>query len=198
MDKGDFELSTTEPTSAGEEVYNNYAPKGNEELLNGYGFCTPKNPCDEVALRIGRPPEAVHALLRVQFPDRFELPDWTDEAATFFLRGSGHYSRGYEHGHDQPHLQGIPPQLLGTIRGILDYSYKLQGEELLDEHLDPAAVDAILERLVAKNMGIRQWDNMLPAKPANDKQKFAQMYRNGQLDILEDIIGELQEYLEQF
>jgi hypothetical protein len=33
MDKGDFELSTIEPSKAGEEVFNNYAPKGNEERM---------------------------------------------------------------------------------------------------------------------------------------------------------------------
>ena len=199
MDKGDFELSTTESTPAGEEVFNNYAPKGNEELLNGYGFCIPDNPCDEVALRIGKPPNVVFASLGAQYPERFSSGEWTDEAAMFFIRGSGHYSGGYGHtGDDNTHLRGVPPELLGTIRAILDYSYKQQGEQLADEHLGPAAVDAILERLIGKYNGIRQWDEQLPTEPANDKQRFAKMYRDGQLEILAEVIGELQEYLEQF
>lgn len=165
-------------------------------VLNGYGFCIPDNPCDEVALRIGRPPEAVHTLLREQYPSRFSSADWTDDAATFFLRGSHHYSGGYNHA--DAHLRGIPPELLATIRAILDFSFKQQGEELSAEHLDPAAVDAILERLITKCQGIRQWDEELMVEPQNAKQRMANIYREGQLGILEEIIGELQQYLEHF
>lgn len=165
-------------------------------VLNGYGFCIPQNPCDEIALRIGRPPEPVHALLRKKYPSHFPTPDWTDQAATFYLRGSNHYSGGYLH--SEPHLRGVPPELLGTILAILDFTYKQQGEDFRDEWLDPAAVDAIVERLVAKYQGIRQWDEKLPAQPKNGKQHFAKMYRDGQLGILEEVIGELREYLDQF
>jgi hypothetical protein len=76
--------------------------------------------------------------------------------------------------------------------------HKQQGEELQQEHRDPAAVDAILERLISKYQGIRQWDEQWPPEPKNKKQRFANMYRDGQLAILEEIIGELQNYLEQF
>jgi hypothetical protein len=198
MDKGDFKLSTTEPTEASEELFNNYAPKGNEELLNGYGFCIPNNPCDEVAMKLGRPPEPVHILLRKRYPSRFTTSEWTDEAATFFLRGSGHYTGGYPQSPTHTQLRGVPADLIGAIRAILRHSYQQQGNELPEQHLHPAAVDAILERLVAKYQGIRQWDERLPDEPKNEKQKVAKMYRDGQLTILEEIIGELQEYLEEF
>lgn len=199
MDKGDFELSTTETTMKGEEVYNNYAPKGNEELLNGYGFCIQNNPCDEVALRLGKPPEPVLAQLQATYPQRYPSSDWTDEAAMFFLRGSNHYSGGYElAGGDVAHLRGIPRELLGTIRAILDYSFKQQGEEMPKTHLELATVDAILERLMAKLNGIVQYDEDLPAEPSNDKQRFAKMYRDGQISILKEIIGEIETYLAEF
>jgi hypothetical protein len=198
MDEGNFELNTAEPATSGEQVFNNYAPKGNEEFLNGYGFCIPDNPCDEVALRIGKPPGPVFSLLREQYPQRFNSAKWTDDAAMFFLRGSGHYTGGYAHKEEEAHLRGIPPELLGTLRAILAHSYKQQGEELKEEHLDPAAVDAIVERLVAKYQGIRQHDERLPEEPQNEKQRAAKIYRDGQLEILVEIIGELQEYLEQF
>lgn len=35
------------------QVFNNYGPKPNEELLLGYGFVLPSNPDDVVALRLG-------------------------------------------------------------------------------------------------------------------------------------------------
>lgn len=31
VNHGDFEISTTDPVKAGNEVFNNYAPKGNQE-----------------------------------------------------------------------------------------------------------------------------------------------------------------------
>jgi hypothetical protein len=36
MEKGDFALGTTENVKKGEEVYNNYAPKGNQECRKQY------------------------------------------------------------------------------------------------------------------------------------------------------------------
>jgi hypothetical protein len=36
-----------------EEVFNNYGPKANDELILGYGFSLPGNPDDKMALQIG-------------------------------------------------------------------------------------------------------------------------------------------------
>ncbi|KIJ07596.1 hypothetical protein PAXINDRAFT_164574 [Paxillus involutus ATCC 200175] len=36
-----------------EEVFNNYGPKSNDELILGYGFSLPDNPDDKMALQIG-------------------------------------------------------------------------------------------------------------------------------------------------
>lgn len=41
------------PTSAGEELFNNYGPKPNSELILGYGFALPANPSDTIVLQIG-------------------------------------------------------------------------------------------------------------------------------------------------
>ncbi|KAI0311446.1 SET domain-containing protein [Amylostereum chailletii] len=38
---------------AGAEVFNNYGPKPNSELLLGYGFSLPENPDDTIVLKIG-------------------------------------------------------------------------------------------------------------------------------------------------
>ncbi|KAI0065824.1 SET domain-containing protein [Artomyces pyxidatus] len=38
---------------AGAEVFNNYGPKPNAELILGYGFATPENPDDTIVLKIG-------------------------------------------------------------------------------------------------------------------------------------------------
>jgi hypothetical protein len=171
------------------------------EVLMGYGFCIPSNPCDEVAIRLGRPPQPVHATLRTKFPTRFTTTEWDPEAATFFLRGSKHYSGGYPppmHSIKLKCLRGLPPDFYGTIHTILTYAFQTQheGEEISEEELVEATLYAILERLVEKREGIVKWDEMLVDGPKNVKQKFAKIYRDGQVGILEEIIGELKEHLE--
>lgn len=44
------------PTDAGEELFNNYGPKPNVELILGYGFSFPHNPDDTILLQIGGQP----------------------------------------------------------------------------------------------------------------------------------------------
>ncbi|KAJ9118512.1 hypothetical protein QFC24_006165 [Naganishia onofrii] len=44
---------------ADEQVFNNYGPKGNEELILGYGFSIPENPDDTLALKLGIPEDTL-------------------------------------------------------------------------------------------------------------------------------------------
>lgn len=41
-----------------QQAFNTYGPKPNEELLLGYGFTTPTNPSDLVALKLSLPPSS--------------------------------------------------------------------------------------------------------------------------------------------
>ncbi|KAF8639752.1 hypothetical protein AX17_001014 [Amanita inopinata Kibby_2008] len=41
------------PTEPGQELFNNYGPKPNSELILGYGFSLPDNPDDTIILKIG-------------------------------------------------------------------------------------------------------------------------------------------------
>ncbi|KAK9448323.1 uncharacterized protein V1518DRAFT_312045 [Limtongia smithiae] len=49
-----FSIYAAQTIEAGHEVFNNYGPKGNEELLMGYGFCLEDNKFDVVSLKIRR------------------------------------------------------------------------------------------------------------------------------------------------
>lgn len=54
--KSGFTFSVCGNVAAGHEVFNNYGPKGNEELLLGYGFCTEDTrPFDFVLLKLAFP-----------------------------------------------------------------------------------------------------------------------------------------------
>ncbi|OSX56701.1 hypothetical protein POSPLADRAFT_1159712, partial [Postia placenta MAD-698-R-SB12] len=46
---------------AGAELFNNYGPKPNAELILGYGFALPHNPDDTIVLKLGGAPAAQHA-----------------------------------------------------------------------------------------------------------------------------------------
>ncbi len=46
-------LVLSNKTFAGEELFNNYGPKPNAELILGYGFSLPNNPEDTILLKIG-------------------------------------------------------------------------------------------------------------------------------------------------
>ncbi|KAK9319996.1 hypothetical protein V1517DRAFT_330772 [Lipomyces orientalis] len=50
-----FTISSGDSIAAGDEVFNNYGLKGNEELLMGYGFCLENNPFDVVTLKLRHP-----------------------------------------------------------------------------------------------------------------------------------------------
>jgi hypothetical protein len=58
----------------GDQIFNNYGPKSNTELLLGYGFCIPDN--DEVAIAFKPPREDIMALLKLhschQKPNAFK------------------------------------------------------------------------------------------------------------------------------
>jgi hypothetical protein len=46
-------LITHDAVEAGQEIFNNYGPKPNAELVLGYGFALPNNPDDTIVLRVG-------------------------------------------------------------------------------------------------------------------------------------------------
>jgi hypothetical protein len=50
---GNISLMTHTTLKAGTEIFNNYGPKPNSELLLGYGFTLPANPDDTIVLKIG-------------------------------------------------------------------------------------------------------------------------------------------------
>lgn len=89
FDPGRFEIKTNTSTPAGEEVFNNYGPKGNDELLLGYGFCIPSNPYSTVSLTLKTPPESLQADLKCVQPGYFlsaqrsEKLQWNAEKTTF-------------------------------------------------------------------------------------------------------------------
>ena len=87
FDPGRFTLKTLAAAPAQLQIYNNYGPKPNAELLMGYGFCIPANPHDCVLETLKPPPQTLQLLLRNSHPGYFKTNgQWNPEAATFQLR----------------------------------------------------------------------------------------------------------------
>ncbi len=62
---GFFSLTNMDIIQEGDEVFNNYGAKGNEELLMGYGFAIEKNKADSIALKVKLPTPVVKSAVEV-------------------------------------------------------------------------------------------------------------------------------------
>lgn len=116
-----FRLVAGETIAEGQEAFNNYGAKGNEELLLGYGFCIKNNPFDTVPLKLAFNPKA----LTYCKDCGVEVPE------------DGVY---YLHGNDVE----VPRELIGAFTAIGAYenkfyhgstAAKLQGLEMLKNAL---------------------------------------------------------------
>lgn len=74
--EGLFRFESHDTYTSGNQIFNNYGQKGNEELLLAYGFCIENNPADSVALKIKIPQDLLPELEKfgVQLPS---ISDYT-------------------------------------------------------------------------------------------------------------------------
>lgn len=93
----------------GDQLFNNYGPKPNDELLMGYGFAIPGNPDNTLPLKLGGAsvPPAVQAVLEREKLDAGqvffvgadgELPKDLFKVVRILLGGGGEHE--HEHGDD--------------------------------------------------------------------------------------------------
>ncbi|TKX18134.1 putative ribosomal lysine N-methyltransferase set10 [Elsinoe australis] len=202
FEPGRFVLSLHEGVSNGKEVFNNYGPKSNSELLMGYGFCIEGNPYDCVFETLKSPPRELHKLLRVIHPGYFTTMGlWNSDAATFRLSGSQDPQESV--------WDRIPVPLVELFyyivvfeRGLLvtpieedpkDYLLTGHGRRVL-----PRIAFYIVSSLMPKITKITEANATLPSQPANEKQRYAKMYRDGQLSIMHSLREGLLNYNRSF
>ncbi|KAF2104297.1 SET domain-containing protein [Rhizodiscina lignyota] len=192
---GSFSLSVEKALKKGEQVFNNYAPKGNEELLLGYGFTLPGNSADEVMVRLSKPPPPVHEVLKATLPQHFQSGEWDSSEGMFFLRGPKHFTGGYSHGIEC--LRGVPFEMFRMLAEMMYFmsTSESDGAGDLPEESEQFGyvVEEILHFLKQKLSLILINDPK--GLPVNRKQEFAKIYRDGQVEILKCIVGELDGYL---
>lgn len=86
----DFSIITDGAIEGGEQVFNNYAPKGNTELLLGYGFCIPGN--DDVAIELKCPNEEKRQIREAQ-KHGYKAPGGSSEKWIFHVRSRPYPAR---------------------------------------------------------------------------------------------------------
>ncbi|KAL1594438.1 hypothetical protein SLS60_010198 [Paraconiothyrium brasiliense] len=184
----------------GDEVYNNYAPKQNDELLLGYGFCIPDNPVEQFAIKMRLPPQVEHAARSMKLFEPNNIPfgmdtsfataDPTEEPE--YLRPRGHPFGRYET--RLPFFRAIPPRIVHMffIQALMNLNLNPA-----DIHTNSIQPRVILETLLLTYEAIDKRSQTLPLSPSrpipfsNDKQKYATIYRDGQAKILHAIRDEL-------
>lgn len=201
FDSGRFSIDVKDGITTGSEVFNNYGPKSNDELLLGYGFCIEDNPFDKVLLRLRPPPEALQRDLRnVQAGYFASDGEWNSEKATFALQKL-ESTPGAEH----QVLARLPDPLLelmiymlrqerGLLFGFVDKPLDfLMAPTGAGPQYRPHIARLIVESTLPKLTRLNATTPSQP--PQNLKQHYAQIYRNGQLSILQSVTGALRDYL---
>jgi len=223
FDPGRFTLRTLVSNRAGAQIYNNYGPKANGELLMGYGFCLSTNAHDGVLETLKPPPEALQHLLSKSHPGYFKTNGtWNSEAATFHLRAP------------PPSITTDPAAIWSSIPDpLIELFYYITRLErglsinAIDPHpsasnlsspssRNPATNDtaihdflfsgpgqaylpriafAIVTSLVPKMTKLSTATANLPSpSPRNAHQRNAQIYRDGQMTIMTSIREGLSAY----
>ncbi|RVD82922.1 uncharacterized protein DFL_007332 [Arthrobotrys flagrans] len=190
-----FSLRTPENIPAGSQVFNNYGPKGNEELLMGYGFVIPENHTDSLAMKFTISPRGQAAEIWEQ---RMLKQAWKD---VFHLTKSADFDPKTR---ITPALEDDWPEAFVDLFRIL-----VANESEIDdlENGDPNATPVSIRNELAVALGlkaaisqklaaIRKYDLSLTSPAASYREKAADIYRKGQEEIVVSKINRLDSFLD--
>lgn len=141
-DPRSISLVAPAPIESGVQVYNNYGPKPNEELLLGYGFVLSPNPDDVLPLRLGGIGSNVSANKKARLTSKGldagkrwiikrdgEIPRDLMEVLRIVMGDDHHHDHGNddddddeeeeEHGHWEQEIE-LEQDVLGALGQMLD------------------------------------------------------------------------------
>jgi hypothetical protein len=184
--------------AAGEELFNNYAPKQNDELLLGYGFCLDDNPIEQFALKLAFPPMLQQYAQEMGLLSPGSVPFGMDKTfletdpntEQHFLRAKAHpFGRYNNH---IPFFRGIPPYIVHFFFIQTLLALEKTPDEINIEHPGDRIT---LQVLVLLHQALSQRCSTLPITfdktPQNEKQRYAKVYRNSQARIIHSVRNEL-------
>ncbi|KAI9638021.1 uncharacterized protein MKK02DRAFT_36002 [Dioszegia hungarica] len=175
-------LVTPAAHSKGAQLFNNYGPKPNEELLLGYGFVIDDNPDDVVALKLGSQKASGTVTERLT---KAEL----DPTKRFLLRRDGK----------------LDPDLMSVLRILLSPDYPVEEEEIdsEDEHALHAQEEKSmqLELDVLGTLGQMLDDKLEKLEQASpgegevrdEVRTMVEVYRKGQVEIVSTAMEKIEE-----
>ncbi|KAI9806120.1 MAG: hypothetical protein M1833_004527 [Piccolia ochrophora] len=201
-------LAVCDTLQPGEAIWNNYGPKSNESLLQGYGFCLADNPFDTFGLTYGRLPltsHQIHILQRQSSYDSF--------SPTPIHQIRAPHPDPYSYPNCITALTPFPPALLN-----LSILLVANTRELALLHATPnitwaspddpstlihpaglrplfAVASQLLLVLRQKLAKIAAHNRLLPSQPSTRNQRHAAIYRAGQVRILTACISGLESFL---
>ncbi|KAI9673193.1 MAG: hypothetical protein M1817_003056 [Caeruleum heppii] len=209
--KESMDLVLEDGVQPGEEVFNNYGPKSNEELLLGYGFCLPDNPYDQLAIKFNPPFTMLQRDIRRRQSSYEPISSEATKTSTnmHYIRSpTSHYTSGYSS--PTLSLRPFPPALLDTLAILLANARE---QRLLYDcpdcewaaggplgspgwRLKVKIMSQLRSELGAKREKMRMADEGLSKKGTiSMRQRNAKIYRDGQRAILDEVLGLLDHQL---
>ncbi|KAK6541253.1 hypothetical protein TWF694_008619 [Orbilia ellipsospora] len=193
-----FSLEALGHLPIGSQVFNNYGPKANEELLMGYGFVIPGSPVDSLAMKFTMLPR--DPMVAAIWEQRESKKKWSN---VFHLTKSsmttdakiGIYA-----------LENDWPEALVDLFRLLVIN-ELELETLKDENSNKIPISTRNELAVAlglkqamtqKLSTLRKYDSPSNQPPRNQKERSADIYRQGQQDIMVSKLEKLDNFITNY
>ncbi|QIW99060.1 hypothetical protein AMS68_004578 [Peltaster fructicola] len=190
FDPGRFSITNLDSCSLGAQIFNNYGPKANDELLQGYGFCIEDNPFDVVLLTLRPPPEDLQAELRSTHSGYFDVHgQWQSDKATFRLPRIAQPLQVFDR---------LPPALLELLTMTICHQSGIEftphASSALEQRLKPHVARVVIGSLTQK------YQRLASVRTISDrsrlKQVYAMIYRQSQIDLTRSYVEALQGYLQ--
>ncbi|WWC86058.1 uncharacterized protein L201_000929 [Kwoniella dendrophila CBS 6074] len=196
-------LISAQDTESGVQLYNNYGPKSNEELLLGYGFVIPDNPDDVVTLRLGSStlPPNIQKKLKDKGLDSnkvFELRRNGEldknllEIVRIMLNTHNHANCDHDHDHDHEHEEEE------EIDEEDEHALHQQEEKEMQLELDVLGMlGSMLDEKLEKLQTPLEKDEAGETEVREDIRRMCEVYKQGQIDILNAGMDKLSERIER-
>ncbi|CAO3697257.1 unnamed protein product [Rhizopus stolonifer] len=186
-DTGSMSFVSGQEYQRGAEIYNNYGPKSNEELLTGYGFCFEYNEYDHISLKPNFSQDMNYAI-KLNILKNCNISSGNSDEFTYYI-----------------HRNNISPEFFKMMRVLVMNSmetacYKDCSNSALLEKVGYRNELSMLSMTLAllkarlfalKSVTLDVSDNIRPW------QKYALMYRSGQEDIYNSTIVKVEEMRRQ-
>ncbi|KAJ5650796.1 uncharacterized protein N7484_004519 [Penicillium longicatenatum] len=186
----DVGMIILEDASPGQEISNNYGPRNNEQLLMNYGFTITNNPTDYRIVKLGVAPDSALGEAKARQIQMFpQIAAKTDDHYYIF---NVSYPLLAPQGPMEHAI--ISPALLNALT-IMEANDRERKKILIEEtsisiqetygtsRSTLAALSQTCLELIAHILQLQASAQDLPSEPANLKQIFAKIYREGQITI---------------